>query len=957
MKNKKSVFFILFVLVCVVFTTCHNAIMDKWWPEDKPKTGKTQSGPDGGNEGSGENFGVVRFDLGFTPGAGEGPQPLNIKVAWGKAVGRLRPIVRKGYGLEGWIDKFDNPWPIETKTIPASLAAAIAADLLDSEGFITLRAVWSDDTSTVTFITTGPPGFVPPVVPAQTVANGGLVTQPLVPTPPPGYGFAGWYDDEDCNDPGFVGTPWNFSNNKITGDKKLFARWEQNFCVVDFNSNGGTRPDGVTKLTHTQTVAQGSLVQDPGPLIREGYTFNGWYDNPGLTGTPWNFEVNTAPLEPALTLHAKWDLNIYNINFEPFTNANVPTMSDQAKLTPLKPALQKVPHGDRITQPAFNPPRLEDGRDFSGWYTNEGLTIPWDFNDPVTGNLTLYAKYEYKFRTVIFSVNGGNDWPESQTIKEIAVGQKIINPGPPSRGYGFAFIGWFPDPAYKAGTGFDFTRYTIPVPDVPPGTEVDPIYLYAGWRPTLHSIPFSVEKFNDEITYGYISFTEAYHGERISRPIVTAEEGFSLDGWYRNSNFTDPWDFDNDVAENSITLYARWKVTNYIIKFNLGDPTDDPTWTWGLNSSVHNKAFEDSLNNQHYLYYDEVKDEFYVIEPSVPALPASDTSSSSFLRWDYYPIGKSDSDRGNLEPWDFDNYDVESHLAPGVNYLNLYARWVRPVPDMVWVPRGSFTMGESNVSGSPAALHSYPTRKVTLDGFYIGRYQVTQDEYKFVGSPSHYTGDTLPVDSVSWFDAIEYCNRKSSTDGLTSVYTITGRIPAGTGHPITGGTVTVINWKNNGYRLPTEAEWEYAAKGGNGMGPYLPYSGHDDPAQVAWYNITSGNKGTKPVGTTPKANTLGIWDMSGNISEWCWDWCGSYDYDAYFNTPAASLNPSGPSGGVTSGTTRLLTPPDQRVRRGGCWSNGVGNIRSVVRNSEKPDAANWVIGFRVARSPDLNNIY
>jgi formylglycine-generating enzyme required for sulfatase activity len=182
---------------------------------------------------------------------------------------------------------------------------------------------------------------------------------------------------------------------------------------------------------------------------------------------------------------------------------------------------------------------------------------------------------------------------------------------------------------------------------------------------------------------------------------------------------------------------------------------------------------------------------------------------------------------------------------------------------------------------------------------------------------------------------VAYCNALSAAKGFDPAYTITNVVKtaiSGTGTPgilsITSATVT-IDWNANGYRLPTEAEWEYAAKSG-GMGPYNTYAGSNNANDVAWYNNTS-NLATHEVGGLAP-NGFGLYDMSGNVSEWCWDW---YDADYYTSSPL--VNPKGPDTGTA------------RVRRGGAWSNNADNVRSVVRNSFTPDNNTWVMGFRVVR--------
>ena len=169
---------------------------------------------------------------------------------------------------------------------------------------------------------------------------------------------------------------------------------------------------------------------------------------------------------------------------------------------------------------------------------------------------------------------------------------------------------------------------------------------------------------------------------------------------------------------------------------------------------------------------------------------------------------------------------------------------------------------------------NYYGKGVTVADFYIGKYDVTQKEWVEVmgGNPSRFKGDNLPVEMVSWYDSIEYCNKRSMKEGLQPYYNI--------------GTTITINAQANGYRLPTEAQWEYAASGGQKSRGYT-YSGSDEVDEVAWYWRNSGDKRLsgfwnwpaieqnhdrpQPVGAK-KPNELGLYDMSGNVRQWCWDW-------------------------------------------------------------------------------------
>jgi formylglycine-generating enzyme required for sulfatase activity len=240
----------------------------------------------------------------------------------------------------------------------------------------------------------------------------------------------------------------------------------------------------------------------------------------------------------------------------------------------------------------------------------------------------------------------------------------------------------------------------------------------------------------------------------------------------------------------------------------------------------------------------------------------------------------------------------------------------KPSEGMVFVKGGSFRMGGSEGIRGERLVHH-----VTLDSFYIGKYEVTQEEWMAVmgNNPAEFRFIKNPMNFVHWHGAVEYCNKRSRMEGLTPCY-------SGSRDQV------ACNFSADGYRLPTESEWEYAARGGLKSRDYQ-YSGSDDADEAGWYGENSGNR-PHPVGQK-KTNELGIYDMSGNVWEWCWDW---YDFDYHTHHGNPAINPAGPSTGIG------------RVFRGGSWKHLKAYLRTTFRNQFETFREYSSIGFRVVRT-------
>ncbi len=246
---------------------------------------------------------------------------------------------------------------------------------------------------------------------------------------------------------------------------------------------------------------------------------------------------------------------------------------------------------------------------------------------------------------------------------------------------------------------------------------------------------------------------------------------------------------------------------------------------------------------------------------------------------------------------------------------------------MVLIPAGSFRMGNitNNSSGGD---DEKPVHKVTITRpFLMGKTEVTQAQWKAImrSNPSDFKGDKLPVENIGWEDAVAFCNKLSKEEKLNACYS-------------GSGAKTRCDFRANGYRLPTEAEWEYACRAGTKTdfhtGNMTSETGNDPALNIAgWYDGNSGGK-THKTGLK-KPNAFGLYDMHGNVYEWCWDW-----YDASYYKSGAITDPKGPS----TGTLRVL--------RGGSWG-GSSTIycRSAYRHHlTDPNYRSYSRGFRYVRT-------
>jgi formylglycine-generating enzyme required for sulfatase activity len=275
----------------------------------------------------------------------------------------------------------------------------------------------------------------------------------------------------------------------------------------------------------------------------------------------------------------------------------------------------------------------------------------------------------------------------------------------------------------------------------------------------------------------------------------------------------------------------------------------------------------------------------------------------------------------------------------------VYAQQDAAPDGFVWIQGGTFMMGSP--AKEPEREDNEIQHRVTLSSFYMGKYEVTQKEYQEIMETNlrGFKGDNLPVEMVSWYNAVEYCNKRSEKEGLSPAYNIDKENIDQYNSSSLDRFKWTVTWNRNanGYRLPTEAEWEYACRAGTktpfNTGNNLTTSQANYNGKWSYNNNAEGEnrQKTTPVGSFAP-NAWGLYDMHGNVWEFCWD-----RYGRYASEP--QIDPTGTGSKYDY----------ERVSRGGGWHGTAGGARSAARFCENPSHTWEFIGFRVVRQLTSNN--
>ena len=494
------------------------------------------------------------------------PEPDDQEIELGGKITQPRTPSKNGYYFMGWF----------TDNVTYAKEWQFGTDVVEDN--MTLYAKWDKETYKVTFDAKGGS----PTPQQQTVEYGGKVTKPATEPTRSGYSFKGWYTSETYT------TAWNFEEDTVEDNMTLYARWTK-ANKVSFEVNGGTPKPA------DQNIETGEKVEKPAEEpTKKGHTFRGWYKDRDCTDE-WDFDEDTV--KDDMTLYAKWEVNTYDVNFD--AKGGNPT-----------PSKQEVKYMEKATKPETDPTKEKHA--FKGWFTSDSYTKEWNFTvDVVEDDMTLYAKWVEAFK-VSFDVNGGDGKPDDQMIED---GDKAEEPNKKPTKRGHRFGGWYKDTDFEDEWDFDEDV-------VEEDTE-----LHAKWIPEIYDVTFDAKGGSPTPSTQHVE----YNNKATEPETAPTKQGYNFKGWFTDDvTYVKEWQFDTDVVENNITLYARWtKMNKVTFDTDGGDPKPEDQ---------------------------EVETGEKVDEPD-----QEPTKKGHKFRGWY-------KDKEGTEPWDFDEDEVEDDTT-------IYAKW------------------------------------------------------------------------------------------------------------------------------------------------------------------------------------------------------------------------------------------------------------------------------------------